>query len=330
MNNGDRGSPVLSVRDLTTTIHSEGLTFDVVRGMSLDIYPNEIVCLVGESGCGKTIAALSVMRLLPEAARITGGTIQFKGKELVTASERDIRAIRAEEISMIFQDPLTSLDPSFTVGSILKELIKAHRGIDDEAANVLAIATLDEVEIPDAKSRMNAYPHELSGGMRQRVMIAMALVLDPDLLIADEPTTALDVTVQAQILERLVEEQRDRQMAMLLITHDLAVVASVAHRVAVMYSGEIVEQAPIDELFADPQHPYTQGLIRALPHVSPRKEPLYSIPGRVPPPQFTPPGCYFAPRCPFSLERCWMEHPHLESGGNRLLRCFNPQPFGAQ
>jgi oligopeptide/dipeptide ABC transporter ATP-binding protein len=330
MNNGDRGSPVLSVRDLTTTIHSEGLTFDVVRGMSLDIYPNEIVCLVGESGCGKTIAALSVMRLLPEAARITGGSIQFKGKELVTASERDIRAIRAEEISMIFQDPLTSLDPSFTVGSILKELIKAHRGIDDEAANSLAIATLDEVEIPDAKSRMNAYPHELSGGMRQRVMIAMALVLDPDLLIADEPTTALDVTVQAQILERLVEEQRDRQMAMLMITHDLAVVASVAHRVAVMYSGEIVEQAPIDELFADPQHPYTQGLIRALPHVSPRKEPLYSIPGRVPPPQFTPPGCYFAPRCPYSIESCWMEHPHLESAGNRLLRCFNPQPFGAQ
>lgn len=329
MNKGEPGSPILSVRDLTTTIHSEGLTFDVVRGMSLDLYPNEIVCLVGESGCGKTIAALSVMRLLPEAAQITGGSIRFKDKELVSASEGDVRAIRAEEISMIFQDPLTSLDPSFTVGSILKELIKAHRGSDDETANSLAIATLDEVEIPDAKSRMNAYPHELSGGMRQRVMIAMALVLDPDVLIADEPTTALDVTVQAQILERLVEEQRERQMAMLLITHDLAVVASVAHRVAVMYSGEIVEQAPIDQLFADPQHPYTQGLIRALPHVSPRKEPLYSIPGRVPPPQFTPPGCYFAPRCPFAIERCWLEHPQLESVGDRLLRCFNPQPFGS-
>jgi oligopeptide/dipeptide ABC transporter ATP-binding protein len=329
MNEGERASPVLSVRDLTTTIHSEGLTFDVVRGMSLDVYPNEIVCLVGESGCGKTIAALSVMRLLPEAARITGGSIRFKDKELVSASEQDIRAIRAEEISMIFQDPLTSLDPSFTVGSILKELIKAHRETDDETAHSLAITTLDEVEIPDAKSRMNAYPHELSGGMRQRVMIAMALVLDPDVLIADEPTTALDVTVQAQILERLVAEQRERQMAMLLITHDLAVVASVAHRVAVMYSGEIVEQAPIDQLFADPQHPYTQGLIRALPHVSPRKEPLYSIPGRVPPPQFTPPGCYFAPRCPFSIDRCWEEHPRLELVGNRLLRCFNPQPFGA-
>jgi oligopeptide/dipeptide ABC transporter ATP-binding protein len=328
MSEGNGANPVLSVRNLTTTIHSEGLTFDVVRGLSLDIYPNEIVCLVGESGCGKTIAALSVMRLLPEAARITGGSIRFKGRELVSAPEREIRAIRAEEISMIFQDPLTSLDPSFTVGSILKELIKAHRGTDDEAANDLAIATLDEVEIPAARLRMNAYPHELSGGMRQRVMIAMALVLDPDVLIADEPTTALDVTVQAQILERLVEEQRQRQMAMLLITHDLAVVASVAHRVAVMYSGEIVEQAPIDQLFADPQHPYTQGLIRALPHVSPRKEPLYSIPGRVPPPQFTPPGCYFAPRCPFSIERCWIEHPQLNSVGDRLLRCFNPQPFG--
>ncbi len=321
--------PVLSLRNLTTTIHSDGLTFDVVRGLSLDIYPNEIVCLVGESGCGKTVAALSVMRLLPEAAQITGGSIRFKGRELVSAAERDIRAIRAEEISMIFQDPLTSLDPSFTVGSILKELIKVHRGSDDASATALALATLAEVEIPDAKSRMDAYPHQLSGGMRQRVMIAMALVLDPDLLIADEPTTALDVTVQAQILDRLVDEQRQRQMAMLLITHDLAVVASVAHRVAVMYSGEIVEQAPVDQLFADPQHPYTQGLIHALPHVSARKEPLYSIPGRVPPPQFTPPGCYFAPRCPFSIEVCWKDHPPLEFDGDRLLRCYNPQSFAS-
>jgi oligopeptide/dipeptide ABC transporter ATP-binding protein len=321
------GNPVLSLENLTTTIHSDGLTFDVVRGLSLDIYPNEIVCLVGESGCGKTVAALSVMKLLPDEAQITGGSIRFKGKELTSASERDIRSIRAEEISMIFQDPLTSLDPSFTVGSILKELIKVHRGGDDESATALALATLAEVEIPDARSRMDAYPHQLSGGMRQRVMIAMALALDPDLLIADEPTTALDVTVQAQILDRLVEEQRQRQMAMLLITHDLAVVASVAHRVAVMYSGEIVEQAPVDQLFADPRHPYTQGLIHALPHVSARKEPLYSIPGRVPPPQFTPPGCYFAPRCPYAIELCWTEHPPLESEGDRLLRCYNPQPF---
>ena len=321
--------PVLSIDNLTTSIRSEGLTFDVVRGMTLDLYPNEIVCLVGESGCGKTIAALSVMRLLPEAAEITGGAIRFKGNELVGASERDIRRIRAEEISMIFQDPLTSLDPSFTVGHVLQELIKAHREVDNDEAAELALATLVEVEIPDASSRMRAYPHQLSGGMRQRVMIAMALVLDPDVLIADEPTTALDVTVQAQILERLVEEQRQRQMAMLLITHDLAVVASVAHRVAVMYSGEIVEQAPVDQLFSDPRHPYTQGLLRALPHVSARKEALYSIPGRVPPPQMTPPGCYFAPRCPYAIERCWLEHPGLEGTGDRLLRCFNPQPFAS-
>jgi oligopeptide/dipeptide ABC transporter ATP-binding protein len=319
--------PVLSLDNLTTSIRSEGYTFEVVRGLSLDIYPNEIVCLVGESGCGKTMAALSVMKLLPEAAQITGGTIRFKGRDLVTASQRDIRSIRAEEISMIFQDPLTSLDPSFTVGHVLKELIKAHRKTSDVEAAELALATLTEVEIPDARSRMQAYPHQLSGGMRQRVMIAMALVLDPDVLIADEPTTALDVTVQAQILERLVEEQRQRHMAMLLITHDLAVVASVAHRVAVMYSGEIVEQASVDRLFADPQHPYTQGLLRALPHVSTRKEALYSIPGRVPPPQFTPPGCYFAPRCPYGIERCWQEHPPLERDGDRLLRCFNPQVF---
>jgi oligopeptide/dipeptide ABC transporter ATP-binding protein len=320
-------NPVLSIRDLRTRVRSEGLTFNVVHGLSLDIYPNEIVCLVGESGCGKTMAALSVMRLLPEAAQITAGTIMFKGRDLVTAPEGEIRSIRAEQISMIFQDPLTSLDPSFTVGSILKELIKAHRDVPDETADELAVAALAEVEIPDPVSRMHSYPHQLSGGMRQRVMIAMALVLDPDLLIADEPTTALDVTIQAQILEHLVEEQRQREMAMLLITHDLAVVASIAHRVAVMYSGEIVEQAPVEELFADPRHPYTQGLIQALPHVSPRKEPLYSIPGRVPPPQFNPPGCYFAPRCPYALEQCWVEHPQLEGEDGRELRCFNPQPF---
>ncbi len=242
-------------------------------GMTLDLYPNEIVCLVGESGCGKTVAALSVMRLLPEAAEITGGAIRFKGNELVTASEREIRRIRAEEISMIFQDPLTSLDPSFTVGACPPG---THQSCTGKSTTTRPPnwrwPRSSKLRYPMPVRGCGAYPHQLSGGMRQRVMIAMALVLDPDVLIADEPTTALDVTVQAQILDRLVEEQRQRQMAMLLITHDLAVVASVAHRVAVMYSGEIVEQAPVDQLFSDPRHPYTQGLLRALPHVSARKE----------------------------------------------------------
>ncbi len=320
--------PLLSVRDLTTVIRTEGIRFEVVRGVSFDLYPNEILGLVGESGCGKTMTALSLIGLIPApAAQVTSGSVRFGDRDLVGLPERQMREVRGDDISMIFQDPLTSLDPMFTIGHLLIEVIRRHRSIGRSEAEAIALQALREVELPDPKTRMGQYPHQLSGGMRQRVMIAMALMLDPDILIADEPTTALDVTVQAQILDRLVGQQRRRGMSMLLITHDLGVVASVADRVAVMYSGEIVEQATVEQLFADPQHPYTQGLLRALPQSRHQQGSLHTIPGRVPPPQFTPPGCLFSPRCSQALLRCWEEHPELVTEEGRDLRCFNPQPL---
>jgi len=252
----------------------------------------------------------------------------FGGRDLLKLSKREIRAVRAEEISMIFQDPLTSLDPAFTVGQVLTEVIRTHRAMSRSDARELAVSSLESAEIPAPDRQFDAYPHQLSGGMRQRVMIAMALMLDPTVLIADEPTTALDVTVQAQILDRLLEEQRKRHMAMLLITHDLAIVASIADRVAVMYSGQIVELAPVSEVFYNPRHPYTQGLLRALPAAH-SKGVLYSIPGRVPPPQFPPPGCHFAPRCPHAVFPCWQQAPDLSGEGSHQMRCFNPQPFAS-
>ena len=318
---------MLSIRDLHTVIRTEGVDFEVVRGLSLEIQPDEVVCLVGESGCGKTITALSALRLIPTPpVRVAGGEVVFDGRDLLGLSNREMRAVRTEEISIIFQDPLTSLDPVFTVGQLLIEVIRTHRSLSKRDAREMAISALEGVEIAAPRRQMDAYPHQLSGGMRQRVMIAMALMLDPKMLIADEPTTALDVTVQAQILDRLTQEQRSRHMAMLLITHDLAVVASIADRVAVMYSGEIVELAPVRELFSNPQHPYTQGLLKALPSAH-SSGTLYSIPGRVPPPQFTPPGCYFAPRCPHAIVECWEQRPELTGEPEHQLRCFNPQPF---
>ena len=324
-------APLLSVRGLRTAVTTRGESFDVVRDLSLNMYPNEILCLVGESGCGKTITALSIMRLLPTPpVRVRKGQILFKGEDLLGLKNRRMRSIRSDAISMIFQDPLTSLDPVFPVGDVIAEVVRAHRDVSASMAREMAGEVLTEVGIPDPITRLDSYPHQLSGGMRQRVMIAMALVLDPDILIADEPTTALDVTVQAQILDQLINEQRERNMSMLLITHDLAVVAAVADRVAVMYAGEIVEEAPVDELFEDPRHPYTQGLLRALPQVSLRRERLVPIPGLVPPPQLMPPGCRFAPRCSYAIERCWTEPPELtDDSGGRRFRCFNPQPFTA-
>ena len=327
LDGSDRG-PVLSVRNLHTSVSTPEGSFDVVRDVSFDINPNEVLCLVGESGCGKTITALSIMGLLPTPpVRITSGEIVFDGTDLTQLPERRIRNVRSERISMIFQDPLTSLDPVFTVGQVMTEVIRAHRGATRAEARSMSIEILRVVGLPAPEQRFDSYPHQLSGGMRQRVMIATALVLDPEVLIADEPTTALDVTVQAQILERLRQEQQDRQMSMLLITHDLAVVASIADRVAVMYAGEIVEEAPVDELFSDPRHPYTQGLLRALPHVSRKRHELVPIAGLVPPAHMMPPGCRFAPRCPHTLERCWDKHPPYEAHRGVGLRCFNPQPF---
>lgn len=319
---------LVKIEDLRISIYSEGVSFDVVKGISLSICANEIVGLVGESGCGKSMTALSVMGLLPDnVARVTGGKILYLGKNLVELKPRDMRNLRAEEISMIFQDPITSLDPVFTIGSLLKEVIRAHRDVSASEAEDMAIHALEEAQLPDASKRLKSYPHELSGGMRQRVMIALATALNPSVLIADEPTTALDVTVQAQILDSLRARQQERKMGMLLITHDLAVVAAVADRVAVMYSGEIVEEASVTDLFDNPRHPYTQGLLRAIPDITARRGSLHAIPGRVPPPQVVPPGCEFAPRCNYSIDACWETRPSLLIDGAGKLRCINPQEF---
>jgi len=320
----------LDVRDLTTTLFLREGHVDVVRGISFQLREGETLALVGESGCGKTMAALSVMRLLPDPpARVTGGQVLLAGKDIRSMPERDMRSLRGDAVSMVFQEPLTSLDPVFTIGDQITEAITAHRKVSRQQSREMAVAILKEVQIPSPEQRLGDYPHQLSGGMRQRVMIAMALVLDPKVLIADEPTTALDVTIQAQILELIRAEQEQRQLAVLLITHNLAVVSQVADRVAVMYAGEIVEEAPTSEIFADPKHPYTQGLLSSIPSAAGDRKHLYTIPGRVPDPRALPPACLFAPRCPYAISRCWKEHPELEAADGHLLRCWNPQPFTA-
>jgi oligopeptide/dipeptide ABC transporter ATP-binding protein len=303
---------------------------DVVRGVSFQLREGETLALVGESGCGKTMAALSIMRLLPDPpARVTDGQVLLAGADIRAAPEQEMRSLRGETISIVFQEPLTSLDPVFTIGDQIVEAITAHRKVHHREAREMAVEILKEVQIPSPEQRFNDYPHQLSGGMRQRVMIAMALVLDPKVLIADEPTTALDVTIQAQILDLIRSEQEQRQLAVLLITHNLPVVSQVADRVAVMYAGEIVEEAPASEIFSDPRHPYTQGLLSSIPSAAGDRKHLYTIPGRVPDPRALPPACLFAPRCPYALSRCWHEHPELEPVDGRLLRCWNPQPFTA-
>ena len=320
---------VLDVRALRTSLFLREGQVDVVRSVSFSVREGETLALVGESGCGKTMTALSIIRLVPDPpARITGGEVILDGQDLLKLGDGQMRSIRGERVGMVFQEPLTSLDPVFTVGDQLREAVQAHRRASKEEATELAVNMLREVHIPSAERRIDNYPHELSGGLRQRVMIAGALILGPRLLIADEPTTALDVTIQAQILDLIREEQEGRKLAVLLITHNLAVVRQVAHRVAVMYAGEIVEEAPNDELFNNPRHPYTQGLLRSIPTMDEEREYLVDIPGRVPDPRVPPPACLFAPRCPYALNRCWQEHPPIakESAGH-LLRCWNQQPF---
>jgi len=301
---------------------------DVVRNVSFQLNDGETLALVGESGCGKTLTALSVIRLLPDPpARITAGSVVLDGSDITGVPESTMRSLRGDTVSMVFQEPLTSLDPVFTIGDQIEEAITAHRKVNRREARDMAVEILKEVQIPSPRQRLDDYPHQMSGGMRQRVMIAMALVLDPKVLIADEPTTALDVTIQAQILELIRAEQERRQLAVLLITHNLAVVSQVADRVAVMYAGEIVEEAPASEIFANPRHPYTQGLLSSIPSAAGDSKHLYTIPGRVPDPRVLPPACLFAPSCPYVISRCWHDHPGLEASNGHLLRCWNPQPF---
>ena len=319
-------SHLLEVKNLQTHFPTRAGLVKAVNDVSFYINEGELLGLVGESGCGKSITALSVMRLIAPPGKIVAGSITFKGEELLTASDERMRAIRGDDISMIFQDPMTSLNPVYTVGEQIAEALRLHRGLNKKDAIDAAIQAMKEVAMPAPERRIKDYPHQLSGGMRQRVMIAMALACNPELLIADEPTTALDVTIQAQILELLNELRQTRKLAVLLITHDLGVVAEVADRVCVMYTGRIVEESPVDEIFEKPKHPYTQGLLRSVPKlrgVGEAKETrLSTIEGTVPSPTNLPPGCHFAPRCEYRMERCTHDPlPLYQIGNDVKVRC---------
>ncbi|MBS1818787.1 MAG: ABC transporter ATP-binding protein [Acidobacteria bacterium] len=318
-------APLLSIRGLRTYFDTEAGVAKAVDGVDLDIRPGEVLGLVGESGSGKSVTALSVLRLIPSPpGRIVGGEILFKGRDLLKISWEDIRKVRGSEISMIFQEPMTSLNPVFTIGMQVTEVILQHEPVSQEEANRRAIDILTEVGIPDAPRRLTQYPHHLSGGMRQRVMIAMALVLNPDLLIADEPTTALDVTIQAQILDLMLQLKARRPgAAILMITHNLSVVAETCDRVAVMYGGKIQEIAPVTRLFENPLHPYTQGLLGSIPRVDgARAKRLNVIPGTVPSILDMPVGCKFVTRCPHRFEPCPdIEPPLIEVEPEHFVRC---------
>ena len=318
-------NPLLEVKGLKTYFKTEAGWAKAVDGVTFDIYPGEVVGLVGESGSGKSVTALSVLRLIPDPpGEIAGGEIIYKGRELLKLSWEEMREIRGNEISMIFQEPMTSLNPVFTIGFQLMEVILEHEHVSKREAADRSVAMLELVGIPDPASRMDDYPHQFSGGMRQRVMIAMALACNPSLLIADEPTTALDVTIQAQILELMLKVKAERKdAAILLITHNLAVVAETCQRVIVMYGGKIQEIAPVRELFKNPQHPYTRGLLASLPTVQGEKqERLHTIPGNVPSILDLPVGCKFVTRCPERFERCDLTEPDLiETSPGHWVRC---------
>ncbi len=319
--------PLLRVRDLKTyfvTEQGRG-TARAVDGVSFDVQPGETLGIVGESGCGKTVTSLSILRLIPEPpGHIRPGSfIEFEGRNLLTLEPRELRAIRGNQIAMIFQEPMTSLNPVFTVGDQIAEAAIVHQHLARGAARGRAIEMLKLVGIPDPEERVDHYPHQMSGGMRQRVMIAMALVCHPKLLIADEPTTALDVTIQAQILELLDRLQSELGMAVMLITHDFGVVAGSADRVVVMYAGQVVEQALTGELFAHPLHPYTEGLLASVPRLDAPSASahgrLHAIPGQVPAATAWPSGCRFHPRCPYVWDRCRVEEPPLlDAGGGGI------------
>ena len=313
---------LLEITGLRTEFHLKGGVLRAVRGVDLVVEPGETLALVGESGCGKSITAASVLRLVPPPGRIVSGSIRFKGEELLTLSEERMREIRGNRIAMVFQDPMTSLNPVFTVGYQVAEGLRIHRGLSAAAAEREAVDLLTRVGIPAAVDRIKDYPHQLSGGMRQRVMIAMALACSPELVIADEPTTALDVTIQAQILELLDRLMTEKRMGLILITHNLGIVAERAHRTAIMYAGEIVESAPTAELFANPLHPYTKGLIASLPEFGTPGEKLATFAGGVPDLRSDFAGCPFKERCPVGDEACTREKIEMrELAPGHLVRC---------
>jgi oligopeptide/dipeptide ABC transporter ATP-binding protein len=317
--------PLLQVENLYTWFHTDEGVVRAVDGVSFDVFPGETLGLVGESGCGKSVSALSVMRLIPEPpGRIeVGSRILFKGEDLARASEERMQQIRGNDIAMIFQEPMTSLNPVFRVGDQISEPLRKHRGMEEAEARDRAIELLKLVGIPAPEQRVDEYPHQLSGGMRQRVMIAMALACDPKLLIADEPTTALDVTIQAQILDLLRRLQEELGMAVILITHDMGVVAETCDRVVVMYAGQVFEEGSAEEVFHDPQNPYTEGLLRSIPALGRESERLAVIPGVVPSPVAWPDGCRFHGRCPYAWEKPEREAPPLfETAPGRRNRCW--------
>ncbi|MXV60555.1 ATP-binding cassette domain-containing protein [Natronorubrum sp. JWXQ-INN-674] len=300
---------LLEVEDLRTVFYTDKEEIHAVDGIDFSIRKGETLGIVGESGSGKSVTARSIMGLIKSPGRIVGGSIRYRGEDLVGKSETELEGYRGGDIAMIFQDPMTSLNPVYTVGNQIKEALDLHQDLTGEEATDEAARLLESVNIPDARRRLSEYPHEFSGGMRQRALIAMALACDPDLLICDEPTTALDVTTQAQILELLQEIQRERDLAMLFITHDIGVIAEVADRVAVMYAGEIIERAAVKPLFADPKHPYTQGLLESIPGRNPEANQLHTIDGDVPTATEPASSCRFAPRCPAAFDECQKVHP---------------------
>ena len=326
----DRPPALLRVEDLKTYFYTDTAVIKAVDGVSFEVNAGETLAVVGESGSGKSVTALSILKLVASPpGRIVGGRVLFKGRDLVGLSNTEMRAIRGKEISMIFQEPMTALNPVYTCGEQIMETLVLHEHMTRRDAKVRAIELLDRVGIPAAKQRVDEYPHQMSGGMRQRVMIAMALACKPAVVIADEPTTALDVTIQAQILELLSELQRELGMAVILITHDLGVVAETADRVAVMYAGQVVEYSNVRETFTAPLHPYTAGLQASLPKLGEIVDRLRVIPGTVPNPARFPVGCRFHPRCPVMIDKC-LEHPPLEPiVDDHLSRCWRAREIAA-
>ncbi|MGB5703863.1 MAG: ABC transporter ATP-binding protein [Polyangiales bacterium] len=318
--------PLLSLRHLVTAFDTDEGYLRAVDDVSFDVYPGQTLGIVGESGCGKSVTSLSILRLIPTPPGfIERGEALFAGKDLFQVPEKQMRAIRGNDISMIFQEPMTSLNPVYTVGSQIVEAIRLHQRVSRRAAKARAIELLDLVGIPAPSERIDSYPHTLSGGMRQRVMIAMALACEPQLLIADEPTTALDVTIQAQILDLLRSLQSELGMSIIFISHDLGVMAEFTHEIAVMYAGKIVEHSTTDDLFASPRHPYTRGLLQSLPSQRNRGERLPTIPGIVPDLRTLPSGCRFQDRCALVSDACRAEEPSLERMGRTDVACFHAE-----
>ncbi|SHD75699.1 ABC transporter ATP-binding protein [Schnuerera ultunensis] len=324
--NETKAEMILKIRDLKLFFDGDYGTTQILNGISFDVKKGETLGIVGESGCGKSMTAMCIMRLLKSPPARIEGSIEFCGKDLLLFSKKEMQNVRGNEISMIFQDPMTSLNPVFTVGNQLEEVFMLHQGMSRQEARKQTVEALRMVNIPMPEKRVKDYPHQMSGGMRQRVMIAMALACQPKLLIADEPTTALDVTIQAQVLDLMRNLRDELGTSILFITHDLGVVSEMCERAIVFYCGEIMEEGPVSELFSNPKHPYTEGLLSALPRIGQRKDKLYVIPGMVPPAGQFPTGCVFVERCKYAKERCHAEKPDMvRLDEKHTVKCFRYQ-----